>query len=207
MRELVVNHLNSLEHCTAYETLYLELASGAILRLGVGEVSIGGKEYLGKLKVTAPLRMSLTKASDNVSLEISNVNLALGQSLISQPNALDNCLAVFGAYFKNNDTDEEWHDEKLPGEIVASAIDGDKIVCSFLSDLDAAQNHGRLIADIFSNAQLLRNPTPIDNNGGGSGGGFGGGDVIDSRIARKLSVLTDEMGYGRYNLPEFNLVF
>ncbi|MGI8468262.1 MAG: hypothetical protein ACR2N3_07400 [Pyrinomonadaceae bacterium] len=201
MRNLTQNLLNTLEHCTVYETLYLELAAGTILRFATGEVVIGGNTYLGELKITSPLRMSLTKAADNISMEISNVTLALGQALISQPRALDGSFAVVGAYFKNNTTGEEFHDEKICGEIVASQIDGDKILISFLSETDAARYQGDLISEKFPNAELQRQSAaaPVEDFRQG---------VIDRQdiLSRKMSPLTDDFQQdGRYSLPEISL--
>src|SRR5438128_774348 len=74
---------------TTHSTLYLQMASGAILRMASAYIpDIGGFPYLGILKVNDPLRMSLTKASDNIGMEIENMDLEKGRAFIADEKAL-----------------------------------------------------------------------------------------------------------------------
>lgn len=205
MRILEPNHLATLEHCTAFEAIEITLEDETVLRFAVCDVAFDDKVFLGRLTLKSALRMTLATGSDNVDLELDNTNLELGQGLIHSPDALDNNQTIFGVYFKNNETGEEWFDEKLPGELVSGVIDGDKVSCTFLSEIDATKGEGRLISEVFPNARLANEATPVDApiylGVGGGGGGY-----IDDPRQKQYSPIYQDWQYDRYALPEFQLM-
>lgn len=208
-RILDENLETNLPHCEEHTTLKIVLADGVtVFRFASAEVTITESDgedylYLGRLIVSEALKMSLTVSLDRLSLQIDNTELELGQALIAVPRALDKCFAVLGTYFKNPKTGEEWHDEKLPGEITTSEINGEVIPINFISELDAGEYGGRNISSAFPDAQNTPQiPTPTGNDL------FNPIDNFPPLSRWKLDPLFDEMQSGRHYLPDgLNMIF
>lgn len=190
----------SLEKCTVHTTLRIELAAGDILRLASAELLVNedgnDESYSGKLNVTDALRMTLTDATDRMNVEIDNAKLILGQALINQPGAFEKSFAMIGAYFKNPFTTQEWHDDKIPGEVTTAEINGDTIPIYFLSELDAADYNGDAIADAFPDSQNTPAiPAPVNDV-------YNPTDYMPEILKRKLDPVIDDYQTGRYYLPD-----
>lgn len=197
-RELAYDFEASLEHGQPVSALEIFLGdeAGSVLRVATSDFSLSSptRVFLGKLECEG-LRMGVSKATDGFNFTIDNISLVLGQTLIHTPNALDGTFAVFGFYFKNLRTGDSWYDEKIAGEIVRAEIDGEKISCRFVSDLDAAKYAGETIASVFPDVTVVQPglPQPSSN------------DLVnyypDGYIGRDISLLTDDPMYGRHYFP------
>jgi hypothetical protein len=179
--------------------LTITLSDDSVIRVASGDLVADGNAFQGKLRSVDPLRMSLTRAADQISGQINNVSLELGQVLIPD-GMLDGNFVEIGTYFENLDTGETFYDENISGEILKSQIDDTSIAFRFKSDLDAADFNGKAVADEFPDVVVVPRTVPgasDDFSDLGNGNGIYDGYYLNS----KLAALTDNMEYGRYYLP------
>ena len=198
-RALTANQETGLAQETVHTTVKIVPVSGSTLYLASADgITISAQAYDGRLKVTDALRMLLTKAIDKVSFEIENIDLLLGQSLITNDKFFNNSIATFGAWH-NNSVSGEWHDEKIIGTITNSEINGDSVLCKFVSALDASNYGGIQINSIFKEKPPLaqNNNVPLSNINDFSNLLYG----ASSRFGFKQELLYGELA-DRHYFPE-----
>lgn len=194
-RVLTEDQENVLDSARRRTTLQATLGDSTELRLATAEIEIGEDVYAAKLAPVDALNLELTGADEGMNLRISNVSLSLGQSLINTPDALDGTSAMLGCYFYDPETEETWHDEKLPGFLETGDIDGDAVAVFFQS-MGAKVYYGVSIASLFPDSEIPLEeipppaPTPIPTLPGLPTRGGGG------RL--RLPILED----GRHFLPD-----
>lgn len=200
-RVLTGDQTTGLANETVHTTVKIVPTTGSTLYLASADgITISSQAYDGRLKVTDALRMLLTKAIDKVSFEIENIDLVLGQTLITNDKFFINSVATFGAWH-DNPTSGEWHDEKIVGTITNSEVNGDFILCKFVSALDASDYGGIAIASIFTGIPPLNinnNIGPISDFSDLLGSGFAG--------KGKLDLFGDDINV-RHFFPEYEGVF
>ncbi len=192
----------ALGRCTRRSTLSIVLGDGTPLHFATAEIEFGDTLYLGKLAPVDALNLELTTATEGVNLRVSNITLDLGRNLMNTPDVLSGTNAVFGVYFFDPDTGNEWHDEKIAGEIEVGDIDGDWINLFFKSKVHAVQYTGVSIAAAFpyqADPEIAPVPPVINDieNVPRAAGGLGD----------RLSPLFDDFQNGRHYLPDRALVY
>lgn len=204
-RELETEHEAALDTAGRRSTLKITLGDGTELYFSTADTEFDDIVYLGKLAPVDDLNLDATQATEGSNLKISNITLSLGQNLINTPDVLSGTKAVFGTYFHDEETDGEWHDVKLKGKITVNGIDGDWIELLFESTVSSTIHNGVTIASLFPDAQIPTKQLPQQTND--SGGGLQPiyndiDNIQNSKLARQLSPLTDDMQFGgRYFLP------
>lgn len=195
-----------LKNLTRRTTLAITLGDGATLRFATGDVYVDGVFYSGKLAPVDELNLELTRTSETINLQITNIKKVLGQNLINTPNVLNNTKGILGCYFKNLQTGAEWHDVKLPGIIEIGDIDNDWIPVFFKSKTAATKYYGKTIGSCFPDAEVpvaaaaAPPPAPVydDLSNINPTGGIAGMD-------ERYYSYENRQYYGRYNLPQMNL--
>ena len=201
-RDLNQNLVAALSRCTRRSTLTVTLGDGTVLNFATAEIEFGDTLYLGKLAPVDALNLELTTATEGVNLRVSNITLDLGRNLINTPDVLSGTNAVFGVYFFDPDTGNEFHDPKIAGEIEVGDIDGDWINLFFKSKVHAARYTGVQIAAAFpfqADPEIAPIPAQFNDieNVPQSAGGMG----------NRLSPLFDDFNNGRHYLPDNALIY
>lgn len=203
MRNLDATHQANLTKCTRRTTLEIEFSNGTQMNLATSDVVFGSKNYLGLLAPGADLNLDATEFADAVKLQISNVKLELGRTLINTADILSDTDAVYGCYFKIVGTNSEWHNVKLDGKIKVGNINRRWIDITFESITSAVEYAGQSIAQLFPDLEIPlvetpvapSAPLPVFNDLE---------NVRESKFINKLSPFLEDNQYGgRYYLPEF----
>lgn len=144
-------------------TLSIRLGDGSELNVATGAVSFGGKTYLPKLAPVDALNLELTGATEGIKFQISNISLALGHELINTEDILTGLTAVVGCYFYDEQTNTEFHDEKIVGKITVGDIDADFVQITFESLTAASFFNSVLISEAFPDQEIpiAEIPAPI----------------------------------------------
>jgi hypothetical protein len=152
-----------------------------VLRFARSETPVGVDVFLALLGESDPLRMSLQgQATDRQGLKAQNLDGILGQQLTGISNALEGATAVLGVIFQDQDhLGPIFYDEKMPGDIVAGAVDRQWAELNFVGDLYGGQIVGVTVGAAFpyqqtvAPAQVLLDPNDLRDLGGGGGGDIG----------------------------------
>lgn len=171
-------------------------AGPTVLHFATGQQLVGSDLYLGELKESDALKMSLSTVGpsgnpqvDGCTLKIQNVDMVFGRQLTAASDALDGATAMLGLIFVNPDTGQTWFDPKMPGDIIGGAIDENEVPLNFVADIYASDVVGETIASVFPyqtppvvSGIVVSDPNDIPVGGGGdvgggglNGGGLGGG--------------------------------
>src|SRR5882724_1461215 len=108
--------------CEEHTTIVITLGDGTLLRFATAELLIDGHTFKANLKASDVLSMSLTKAIDSMVLRVQNVDMVFGQQLTGITNALNGATAMLGIVFIDK-LGNQYYDEKVPGDIIAGAVD------------------------------------------------------------------------------------
>lgn len=191
-----------------FTTLSIILGDGNALRLATIDIpNLGGFPYLGRLAPVDALNLELTRATEGISLRISNVKKTLGQNLINTPNVLNSLTAILGVYFRQYDDNENiigtWHDIKLSGLIEVGDIENEFIPIFFKSKASKRYN-GKTVMSCFPNSTLAVQtppapPQPVYDDLQNSGGG-----IVGSGNDSRYFDYSHREYYSRYYLPELN---
>jgi hypothetical protein len=142
--------------CNWHTTMDITLTGGDQLFLSTGEIHVNrfGKDQLYLAKLTpdvGPLSMSLDIEVDQQEFKISNVDMEIGRTLTTAARKLDGAQVISGILFIDPDSpleDAIW-DAKIPGELVASAVEDESVPFSLISTIDAIVVAGRTISSEF----------------------------------------------------------
>jgi hypothetical protein len=120
------------------------------LHLATAEFSVGAQPFLAQLGENSPLKMSLTNATDRTGLKAQNVDGVIGQQLTGLPGALDGATAVLGMAFQDQQRlGPIFYDEKLPGDLLAGAVDKEWAEFAFVADIYGGQVVGETVSSVF----------------------------------------------------------
>lgn len=135
-------------HCEDHTTLVLTLGNGTVLRFATAGMLIDGHTFLAELKDNDAFKMSLAQATDRTNLKAQNVDKVLGQTLLGIADALEGATAMLGIAFID-DEGTIYHDDKMPGDVIAGAIDESEVQLRFVGDIYGAQVVGETVASVF----------------------------------------------------------
>lgn len=133
-----------------WPAIVITLGTGTVLRFSRAEFEAGGHTFQPKLGDAGTLRMSLAgQSSDRQELEISNLDLALGQQVIGA-EALDGATAMLATAFQHSSGEGPvYYVEKMPGDITTAPVSREKVKLSFVGELYGAIIAGERVGSIF----------------------------------------------------------
>ena len=162
-------------HIEGRTAVVITLGNGTVLRLSSAEFTIDGQLFTADLEETDALKMGLdTTAVDRTTLKIQNVDKLFGQQLTGASDALEGATAMLGFAFReaNNPNAPWFYDEKMPGDIIAGAVDQNRVELKFLADIYGALVVGETVSSVFPYQQekaIAPRVDPNDLPGGGGG--------------------------------------
>lgn len=138
-------------HVDDHTAVVITLGTGTVLRFATAGFIYGGNTWLGVLEETGTFKMNNdVQAVDRAMLKVTNVDLAFGQEVTSASEALEGATAMLGYAFRAQDGSGPWYyDEKMPGDIVAGAVDENIVELSFIGDIYAGQIVGEIVSEVF----------------------------------------------------------
>ncbi len=138
-------------HCEDHTAVVITLGDGSPpLRFATAEQQVGSDVFLGKLRESQGLKMSLTAEFDQQIVEASNVDKVLGQQLTSVSNALEGATAKLGTIFVDEATGDAFFDEKLPCDVFTGAVDENGSALELVADIYSPRIVGVTVASVFT---------------------------------------------------------
>lgn len=133
-----------------WPAIVITLGDGTVLRYSRAEFEAGGHIFSPRLADAGTLKMSLQgQATDRQSLEISNLDLVLGQQVIAV-EALDGATAMLATAFQHSSgTGPIYYVEKMPGDITTAPVSRERVKLEFVGELYSTIIGGERVGAIF----------------------------------------------------------
>lgn len=129
-------------HSTLQLAIFNELSPTLSYFLATAKLVITGVTFKADLRQSGAVRTSLTRAVDQVQVELQNVDTILGIDLIKAQESLAGAEAKFGRYWRDLDNDAEYHKGLLSAVVAGVDINENVVRLSLISDPYAAVSVG-----------------------------------------------------------------
>lgn len=109
-----------------HTTLQIVINNGDIIRnyyFASAKLTINGTVYQPQLRRGSQIKSSLTRAADQATVELQNVDSEVGREFLSLGQALYGTDTKVGRFWKDLDSAEEFHRVMLTGVLVGLQID------------------------------------------------------------------------------------
>lgn len=152
----------------SHTTLQIAIDNGDILRtyyFATSELNYKGVTWQPQLKDGSQIKSSLTRASDQATAELINVDTALGQEFLGLGQNLYGAETRIGRYWKDLVSGGEYHKVLLTGPIVGFNVDENVIQITAVSEPYANISVGATRRVSLSCQWQFRNPNTCGYNG------------------------------------------
>lgn len=121
----------------SHATLQVTINDGDILRdyhFASAELMIDGSTWASQLRRGSQIRASLTRAADQATVELQNVDTELGREFLALGQSLYGADTKIGRYWKDRESGAEFHKVFLTGPLVGLQIDENVVRLTAVSE-------------------------------------------------------------------------